>query len=450
MKNILIFFSVLFPLIANSQIFQQSFNKGNRYTTYVGQETNKFNVISNFGNAPVSIADGAIRWHKKASSSAFFTKSSAILPAKFLKAEFSFSLAVPDELNDYSKFSAQLFIGGGDEPAWIENSSPATPSSVFAKVTIKPNVTGSEAAFSVYNSQAFTGKQKLTVYANNTGDVVKYKGPDAKESTLPNKAYDVYVGDKKIMNGAKAQNINTELAMFKFVYPSNAPNALIEIGDFIFTDLANDQSVSRVETPKQIIDKDPNILLAWQFTYPEETSGREVAYLATTNHQKLETGRLSRGFNAAPGAGSKRGFTGLFPIENSRGQAEVSGSYYEVNIKPKKNEEVSLKSIESTMRRQKDSPYIYRWTYSLDGKTFKNIGDKDIVINDLNSLGVKQPIVNLSNYPDLQNIKHTQKVLLRMYVWGATANTGHERSFGFGKSSDEGANVLVIKGNVKQ
>lgn len=440
---------LLIPIYSTAQtIFEQNFKGGNRYTSYVGADVNKFDVISNFGNAPVSIENGFIKWNKKASSSVFFTKSSNLNTTEVLKAEFTLAIKQPEELNNYSGFSASFLIGSGEEAAWTEKSSTATPLSVHTKMVIKPQITATGASFTISNSPKFFGKQNIIVYANNTGSAVKYKLTDGREYVLADQAFDVFVGDKKVINGAKALKAGTALNMFKFIYPSNAPNAIIEIGDFKFTDLAGSNTITKIEGPKQIIDKDPNILLAWQFTYPQETSGKEVAYLATTNHQALETAQLSRGFNAAPGAGSKRGFTGLFPIEHSRKQAEESGSYYEVNIKPKRNQTVSLQSIEAIVRRQKDSPYIYRWAYSLDGKIFKDIGDKDILVDDLNSLGIKQPIINLGNYPDLQNVKHVQKILLRMYVWGAKANTGHERSFGFGKSSDEGSNVLIIKGEV--
>lgn len=82
----------------------------------------------------------------------------------------------------------------------------------------------------------------------------------------------------------------------------------------------------------------------------------------------------------------------------------------------------------------------------MDGKNFIDIDDKNIEITSLENLGVKQPTLDLTGTPDLQSIQG--KVYFRLYVWGGTAMSGSQRSFGFGKSDMQGSEVIVFKGKI--
>lgn len=191
-------------------------------------------------------------------------------------------------------------------------------------------------------------------------------------------------------------------------------------------------------------------IAAWQFTLPEPSKGQDITANATTNDENLEQSLLSRGPAADPKKqGNTRGFSGVFPINETKEAAKQSGAYYQFTIQAKKGYKVSLSSIDASLRRQLESPYIYRWMYSLDGKSFTDLGKADMTAEDLNNNGAKQPSISLAEYKDLQNVSSSKTVTFRIYAWGGTSKTGSQRSFGFGKSNMSGSNILAVKGKVE-
>ena len=187
-------------------------------------------------------------------------------------------------------------------------------------------------------------------------------------------------------------------------------------------------------------------LLAWQFSLPVELTGKENSVLATTVDPGLETSELTRGPNAKAGPGNSRGFSGNFPMDETKADARRSGSYYQFVVKVKKGYTVSLSQLNAILRRQENSAYMYRWMYSLDGKKFKEIGTEDGTITELENNGVKQKALDLSTYADLQNLTDKTTVTFRLYGWGGISAEKSKRAFGFGKSSKSGSKVLWIKG----
>lgn len=189
-------------------------------------------------------------------------------------------------------------------------------------------------------------------------------------------------------------------------------------------------------------------IVAWQFALPEPSKGTDRTANATTNNENLEQSVLTRGPSAEPKQGNARGFSGSLPVDATKEDAKKSGSYYQFTVKAKKGYKVSLESLDAVLRRQAESAHIYRWMYSLNGKDFKEIGSQDIVINDLNNNGIKQPTLNLSEYKDLQDVPASKTINFRVYAWGGVAEIGNKRAFGFGKSNSKGSNVLAVKGTV--
>src|SRR5690606_3806497 len=141
-----------------------------------------------------------------------------------------------------------------------------------------------------------------------------------------------------------------------------------------------------------------------------------------------------------------RGFTADFPIDGNISHAKKSGSYYEFVLNVGKGKSIDLESIDVILRRQQESPYIYQWAYSLDGKKFVDIGDKGIEITSLENLGVKQAPLDLKSITGLRTV--SGKVYFRLYAWGGTSMSGGNRSFGFGKSDTQGSEVIVFKGKI--
>ncbi|MDO9634179.1 MAG: hypothetical protein Q7J05_03930 [Paludibacter sp.] len=191
-------------------------------------------------------------------------------------------------------------------------------------------------------------------------------------------------------------------------------------------------------------------LVAWQFSLPQPSTGRETQYKATTLDKNLRKSVLTRG-PAAPGVqGNSNGFSGnLIPCTTREG-AQAVGAYYQFTIRAKKGNEISLLSLNSLLRRQESSAYIYRWMYSLDGETFKALGDEDVVVADKKNNGVRQPNIDLKRHDDLQNIPSSKTVTFRLYAWGGNKIYGSDIAFGFGKSNTQGSNVLAVYGTIEK
>jgi hypothetical protein len=187
-------------------------------------------------------------------------------------------------------------------------------------------------------------------------------------------------------------------------------------------------------------------LLAWQFALPTPSKGVEATFNATTNHQFLNTSTLTRGAGVIPKQGNSRGFSGNFGVDENFEEAQKSNAYFQFEVNPKNGYEVSLRSLDATLRRQEQSAHIYRWTYSLDGKNFVKIGDAEVDVTFLGNNGIKQQTINLSNIKALQNVG--KKITFRLYAWGGLTNQGKAIAFGFGKSDSKGSNALILDGAI--
>ncbi|MFD1632104.1 hypothetical protein [Pseudopedobacter beijingensis] len=190
-------------------------------------------------------------------------------------------------------------------------------------------------------------------------------------------------------------------------------------------------------------------IVAWQFALPEPSTGKDRSANATINNENLEQSVLTRGPSAVAKQGNARGFSGNFPIDATKEDAKKSGAYYQFTIQAKKGNKVSLSSLDAVLRRQAESAHIYRWMYSLDGKNFKEVGNEDVVINDLNNNGIKQKSISLTEYKDLQNVPSSKTITFRIYAWGGISEKTGAIAFGFGKSNAKGSPVLAIKGSIE-
>jgi len=446
-KYYLIFLCLVLFTDSYGQIFLQDFSTGTALRSYVGTEKGQFTTISNFRNSPAKIENKQLIFTKKGESSSFFATQYAVSTATKLTFDIEVAPTDPMALNESHR--GVFLIGGGSDKNWTV-ASPKQPlkENVHTRVMFNISYAGDNIPqYSFANSKTqFKGKKSITIISNNTGSPLKYKGLDNKANSVKDRGYDLWVGDVLVMNDATAIGKNTTLEYLKFVYPPKAPNCKLIFDNFRIEDISGDnKSVEKANVQKKKAI-DPNILWSWQFTFPVESKGREIAFPATYAKEGLEEAILSRGLNAAPGSGSVRGFTGDFPIDGSIDHAKKSDSYYEFVLNPGKGQQIKLEAVDVTLRRQQESPYIYRWAYSLNGRNFIDIGDKAIEITSLENSGVKQPTLDLTTVPDLQSIQG--KVYFRLYVWGGTTMSGGQRSFGFGKSDLEGSEVILFKGKI--
>jgi len=158
---------------------------------------------------------------------------------------------------------------------------------------------------------------------------------------------------------------------------------------------------------------------------------------------------LSRGSGLTPGSYNFTYASTTALMGATKTAAKANNEYYQLTIPPKSGYKVSLSTLKYRFRATSTAVTKHRWTYSIDGgTTFYDIGSADIS-NVVITEGSDYQL-DLSGTAALQNVSST--VYLRMYVWGATANTA---VFGLGRilaSSSTGApvNSVYVRGVVDE
>ncbi|GEM_PF-4903169 len=180
-------------------------------------------------------------------------------------------------------------------------------------------------------------------------------------------------------------------------------------------------------------------------------AGTTGAHAATTNDANLETATLSRGPGLTYNNSSSNSYVAIFPIGQTKEMATSGGSYFQVTIQAKSGHYVSLKALDARLRRASaTSVDHYRWSYSLDGVSFKELGPGDVFMTatslDDNN-GEVQGTINLSGVADLQYVPSSVVITFRMHAWGAT-EAATSSNFGFGKYVGS-ANSLEFTGTVE-
>lgn len=191
-------------------------------------------------------------------------------------------------------------------------------------------------------------------------------------------------------------------------------------------------------------------ILGWQFTTPEPSDGRAKTSEANIIDENLEKSTLVRGPGAVKVSGNSRGFGANLAACETYADAKAVGAYFQFVVKAKKGYKVSLRNLSTVMRRQEEAANKYRWTYSLNGKDFKEIGAEDVSFETFENNGERQPRISLSEYPELQNVPANATITFRLYAWGGKTNTGKKINFGFGKSGSKSNPVLSIFGTIEK
>ncbi|MFA4867105.1 MAG: sialidase family protein [Pedobacter sp.] len=240
MRKILLAFLALYTSYAEGQIFKQDFNSSTNRTAYIGSSANLLDGISNFGNAPSTITNNALRFSKNGASSAFFVRSTILAGSapNFVKMQFKLNVSVPATVNDNQNYDATFYLGDGTDVGFSNPSQVTAPvtASIHTKFNIKLLVSSSQAKFSI-NSKEYTGEQIVTLYINNTGDTIPkiYTTPNGKKAMVADDKFDLWVGNEQVINEGAATTAGTSINKFKFVYPSGAPNAIIDFDDIELT-----------------------------------------------------------------------------------------------------------------------------------------------------------------------------------------------------------------------
>lgn len=195
------------------------------------------------------------------------------------------------------------------------------------------------------------------------------------------------------------------------------------------------------------------------FDFANET-GLQETFNATTVHSNIELSTLTRGAGLIPAssgirhsiASNLKDFNEATNNRPTLNEAISQDDYYQVTVKAKPNNIVSLSSLDVTLRRSSIGAVNYQWRYSLDGSSFNDVVGGAGTVQFEATLGFAQPSVNLANVPQLQNVASGATVTLRLYVWGATGSTGGSISIGrydnVGGTTTIVANSLAIGGTV--
>lgn len=188
-------------------------------------------------------------------------------------------------------------------------------------------------------------------------------------------------------------------------------------------------------------------IAGWELSALSGTTSTSVN--ATSNNTNITTPILSRGAGLTAGSlnftyASKTALMGA-----TKTASKTNNEYYQLTIPPKSGYKVSLSTLKYRFRATSTAVTRHRWAYSIDGgTTFYDVGSADVTNTVINEGADYQ--LDLSGTAALQNVAST--VYLRMYVWGATANTA---VFGLGRilaTSSTGApiNSVYVRGIVDE
>uniref|UniRef100_UPI003342237A sialidase family protein n=1 Tax=Pseudopedobacter sp. TaxID=1936787 RepID=UPI003342237A len=241
-----------------TQVFQQDFSSSTVVSNYVNSSSpsaNQFNAISNFANAPSTITSNALRFSKKGASSAYFVRTTPLSTAAldFMKFQFKIRVSEPATLNNYQNYDASLYIGDGTDVGFSDPAQVTAPvtASIHTRLNIKLSIASGSAKFLI-NGNEYSGEQTITLFINNTGDTIPkyYSAPNGYKSMVANDKFDVWVGNELVINEGNATTAGANINKFKFVFPSGAPNAIVDIDNIEIRDNVSEASQLWISTVK--------------------------------------------------------------------------------------------------------------------------------------------------------------------------------------------------------
>lgn len=197
-------------------------------------------------------------------------------------------------------------------------------------------------------------------------------------------------------------------------------------------------------------------ILAWSFS-DRDTQGGEGVIMANLKDPGLKPSFLIRGPAMLNTHTFSRTFMSKLDLiespNNTKQKAFEEGAYIQFKVIPGHGHKVSVSFIAAKIRPGAGGrPYYYRWTYSLDGQTFIELGEEDGQIRYDNNKrdGEEIPIVKLANILDLQNISQRNGAVFRLYVWGALNPENSTFAIGRSEQNKSDSYVLKVFGEVKK
>lgn len=244
--------------LSYAQLFQQDFSSSTSVNSYVNATSptaNQLNSISNFGNAPSTITNNALRFSKKGASSAFFVRTTpmAAVAPDFVKFQFKIKISEPVTLDNYTNCNAALYLGDGTDVGFSDPTQVTAPvaASIHTKLDIKLVIAAGSAKFAV-NGKEYSGEQIITLFINNTDDTIPkhYTTPGGYKATVAKDKFDIWIGNDLVINEGSATTATANINKFKFILPSCAPNAIIDIDNIEIRGDAAESSALWLSTVK--------------------------------------------------------------------------------------------------------------------------------------------------------------------------------------------------------
>ncbi len=181
-------------------------------------------------------------------------------------------------------------------------------------------------------------------------------------------------------------------------------------------------------------------IVAWDF---DGNDGNEVTVDATTNDTNLNISSISRGAGINPSNLGNAYSASAFTPSGTKTDAITGNDYFQFTIKADENYQVSLSTLDVTLRRSSTGPNTFAWQYSLDGFATGGIDfSDDVSYTSTSTNGEAQAQLDLSGISVLQNVASSTTITIRLYAWGASAEGG---TFAIGRLS---GNDLAIGGSV--
>lgn len=197
-----------------------------------------------------------------------------------------------------------------------------------------------------------------------------------------------------------------------------------------FHRLENFRKLSLDSSPADLglLTQSPGTILSWQFSNPNLT-GMENDALSNYADKRMEVSKLVRGAGLKNDKKFRRSFSASSASyqtpRNKKADALANDEFFQFDVQAKEGYRVSVATLEFKLARNVNGARNYRLAFSKDNKNFTEVGSGDInELTDTIVNGVTQPMVQLVNYKELQNVPSSQKIYFRLYVWGAKNANG--------------------------
>ncbi|MDD7886272.1 endonuclease/exonuclease/phosphatase family protein [Flavivirga sp. 57AJ16] len=256
-----------------------------------------------------------------------------------------------------------------------------------------------------------------------------------------------YQTEVMLSNIDALQNLSfgTTITLRLYLWGATTSTSTVAFGRFSSGDTSPSLSIGG-----RVVRNGDESLIGFQFALPN-SSGNEESYPSTSNNLGVYSSTLNRGSGIPEDSntGLSRGFTArnFLPLNGTKSDALTNSNYYEFALSPKEGSTASLTSLNVRLRRSNSGCNAYRWSYSLDGVNFTDMGTGNVPFTSGYD-GIDQPEIDLGSIAALQNLTYGTTVTFRLYAWGNTTDTG---TFAIGRHvSGAVVNSLEVHGGISQ